>query len=69
MSASCSAAGASENLTSGGKNVKKECARKVLRVCLKKVAQLSELVILSRFQAAKNLPWQFPQRDSSLRSE
>jgi hypothetical protein len=38
-------------------------------VRLKKVAQLSEFVILSRLQAAKNLPWRFPQRDSSLRSE
>jgi hypothetical protein len=38
-------------------------------VRLKQVAQLSEFVILSRLQAAKNLPWRFPQRDSSLRSE
>lgn len=30
------------------------------RVHLKKVALLSEFVILSRLQAAKNLPWRFP---------
>jgi hypothetical protein len=48
------------------------------RVRLEKVARLSEFVILSRLQAAKNLsrlqaaknlPWRFAQRDSSLRSE
>jgi hypothetical protein len=44
-------------------------APKASGVRLKQVAPLSEFVILSRLQAAKNLPWRFPQRDSSLPSE